>query len=129
HTIRHVVNDDKKWLSIMRGLNADFRHQTVTTQQIESYITKSAGVDLSKIFDQYLRTTKIPLLRYKTDGKNLSFRYERVVAGFAMPIRVNINGKEFALTPGETTQTYTFADEIKTFEVNRNFYVEAEKIN
>jgi aminopeptidase N len=129
HTIRHVVNDDKKWLAVMRGLNKDFWHQTVTTQQIESYISQKAGIDLSKIFDQYLRATQIPLLQYKTEGKTLSYKYAKVVKGFAMPLRVNINGQEVAITPSETAQTYTFADEIKTFEVNRNFYVETEKIN
>lgn len=128
HTIRHVINDDAKWLSILRGLNSEFWHQTVTTGQIESYITKQAGIDLSKIFDQYLRTTKIPLLQYKTEGKNLSFKYDRVVAGFAMPLRVNINGKEIAITPNETMQTLTLPEEIKTFEVNRNFYIETEAI-
>ncbi|HEX8251131.1 MAG TPA: M1 family metallopeptidase [Pyrinomonadaceae bacterium] len=126
HTIRHVVNDDRKWLSVMRGLNKDFWHQTVTTQQIESYIGKQAGMDLSKIFDQYLRTTRIPLLQYKTSGKNLSFKYDRVVEGFAMPIRVSLNGKEIAITPNQTLQTLTLPEEIKTFEVNRNFYIDAE---
>lgn len=127
HTIRHLINDDAKWLSILRGLNADFWHQTVTTEQIESYIGKNAGIDLSKVFDQYLRTTNIPLLRYKLNGKTASFHYERVVKGFAMPIRVNINGKEMKITPTETPQTLDFAEEIKTFEVNRNFYIEAER--
>lgn len=127
HTIRHLINDDAKWLSILRGLNADFWHQTVTTEQIESYINKNAGIDLSKVFDQYLRTTNIPLLRYKLNGKTASFHYERVVKGFAMPIRVNINGKEMKITPTETPQTLDFAEEIKTFEVNRNFYIEAER--
>jgi aminopeptidase N len=128
HTIRHIVNDDAKWLSIMRGLNSDFWHKTVTTAQLESYISQKAGIDLSKVFDQYLRTTKIPLLQYKTDGKNLSFKYDRVVAGFAMPLRVNINGKELGITPNETMQTLTLPEEIKTFEVNRNFYIDAETI-
>jgi aminopeptidase N len=129
HTIRHVINDDKKWLAILRGINADFWHQTVSTEQIESYITKKAGIDFSKVFDQYLRTTKIPLLKYKTDGKTLSFSYERVVKGFAMPIRVTINGKEVAITPSESIQTFVFPEEIKTFEVNRNFFIEAQKNN
>ena len=48
-----------------------------------------AGIDLSKVFDQYLRTTKIPLLKYNVNGKSVSFYYERVVKGFAMPIRVS----------------------------------------
>jgi aminopeptidase N len=129
HTIRHVINDDTKWLSILRGLNADFWHQTVSTEQVESYISKKAGIDLSKVFDQYLRRTEIPLLKYKVNGKTLSFSYERVVKGFAMPIRVSINGKEVAITPNEAEQTFVLPEEIKTFEVNRNFYVDAEKID
>jgi aminopeptidase N len=127
HTIRHVINDDQKWLAILRGINADFWHQTISTEQIESYISGKAGIDLSKVFDQYLRTTKIPLLKYKTDGRTLSFSYERVVKGFAMPLRVTINGKEVSITPNETVQTFVFPEEIKTFEVNRNFYIETQK--
>ena len=127
HTIRHIINDDAKWLEIMRGLNAEFWHQTVTTEQVESYIIKKAGIDLSKIFDQYLRTTKIPLLKYSVKGKTVSYNYERVVNGFAMPVRVTINGKEIKLTPTEVKQTFDFPEEIKTFEVNRNFYIETEK--
>ena len=127
HTIRHVINDDKKWLAILRGLNADFRHQTVTTEQIESYISGKAGIDFGKVFDQYLRTTKIPLLKYKTDGRTLSFSYERVVKGFAMPLRVAMNGKEVTVTPNESVQTLVFSEDIKTFEVNRNFFVDAQK--
>lgn len=128
HTIRHVINDDEKWRGILRGLNKDFWHQTVTTQQIENYISNKAGIDLSKIFDQYLRTTNIPVLQYKTSGKTLSFKYDKVVKGFAMPIRININGKEVSITPNETLQTKEFAEEIKKFEVNRNFYINAEMV-
>jgi aminopeptidase N len=127
HTIRHIINDDAKWLSIMRGLNADFWHRTVTTEQIESYLTTKGGVDLSKVFEQYLRTTNIPLLRYSVNGKTVSFNYDRVVKGFAMPLRVTINGKEMVIKPTEARQTVDFPEEIKTFEVNRNFYIETEK--
>ena len=127
HTIRHIINDDAKWLSIMRGLNADFWHQTVTTEQIEKYIIEKAGIDLSKVFDQYLRTTDIPVFKYNVNGKTVSFSYDKVVKGFAMPLRVTINGKETVLKPSETTQSLDSPEEIKTFEVNRNFYIEVKK--
>ena len=39
HTIRQFVPNDEKWRSILRGLNTDFYHQTVTTQQIEDYLS------------------------------------------------------------------------------------------
>ena len=79
------------------------------------------------MFDQYLRTTQIPLLKYNVNGKTLSFNYERVVKGFAMPLRVSINGKEMGITPTEVTQSLNFPEEIKSFEVNRNFYIDVEK--
>jgi len=72
-------------------------------------------------------TTKIPLLKYKVTGKTLVFGYEGVVPGLAMPLRVNVNGKETVITPTETKQTIDYPEEIKTFEVNRNFYVQTEK--
>lgn len=127
NTIRHVVDDDVKWLAVLRGLNAEFRHQTVTTEQVESYISKTSGVDLSKVFDQYLRTARIPLLKYAVNGRTLSFSYERVVDGFAMPLRVTVNGKALTITPTATTQTMDFPDPIASFEVDRNFYVETQK--
>ena len=129
HTIRQIINDDEKWRSILHGLNADFWHQTVTTEQIESYITKKAGINFSEVFDQYLRTTKIPLLKYTVNGKTVSFNYEGVVPGFAMPVRVMINGKEAVIRPNETKQTLEYPEEIKSFEVNRNFYIQSEKTN
>ena len=128
HTIRQIINDDAKWRAILTGLNSKFWHQTVTTEQIESYVTEQADIDLSKVFDQYLRTIKIPLLQYKTEGNKLSFKYDRVVQGFAMPIRVIVNGKAVVIKPTETDQTITLPEEIKTFEVDRNFYVDSEKI-
>ncbi len=43
HTLRQVLNDEEKWRAILRGLNATFYHQTVTTQQIESYLSEKIG--------------------------------------------------------------------------------------
>jgi aminopeptidase N len=126
HTIRQIVNDDEKWRSILTGLNKDFYHQTVTTKQVESYISQKAGIDLSKVFDQYLRTTKIPLLQYRVEGNKLSFKYDRVVDGFDMPIRVSVNGVETVIKPTDKLNSQTFPSEIKTVEVDRNYYVDHE---
>lgn len=128
HTIRQVVNDDSKWRSILRGLNKDFWHQTVTTQQIESYISQHAGVDLGKVFDQYLRTTKIPQLRYKIDGTRLTYQWANVVAGFNMPLRTTINGKEVWLKPTETEQVLDLGSPIASFAADANFYIGTQQV-
>jgi len=64
HTLRQLVEDDELWRQTLRGLNKTFFHQTVTTEQIENYISKKTGKDLKAFFDQYLRNTEIPKLDY-----------------------------------------------------------------
>jgi aminopeptidase N len=126
HTVRQVVNDDEKWRSILRGLGKDFYHQTVTTGQVENYISQHAGIDLSKVFDQYLRTVKIPMFKYKIDGSKLTFQWENVVDGFYMPLKVAINGKEIWLKPTTTSQSVTNATPISNVVPDRNFYIGSE---
>jgi aminopeptidase N len=125
HTIRQIVNDDEKWRSILRGLSSEFWHQTVTTGQVESYISEHAGIDLSKVFDQYLRTTKVPQFQYKIIGNKLTFQWENVVDGFNMPLKVVINGKELWLKPTDHRQETTFGEPIQMVVADRNFYIES----
>ena len=101
HTIRHIIDNDEKWRSILRGLNKDFWHKTVTTEQIETYISKKAKIDLSAVFHQYLRTIKIPSFEYKSSGNSIEYRWANVSRGFDMPVDVWINGKEVRLKPTE----------------------------
>lgn len=124
HTIRHMIDNDIKWRSILRGLNSTFYHKTVTTQQIEDYISKESGIDLSKVFDQYLRTTKIPKLVFHTDGKKVAYRFDNVVDGFSMPIKVLVNGKLTVLNATESKKTFEAEKDIKSFDVDRNFYID-----
>ena len=35
-----ICGDDEKWRNILRGLNKEFYHKTVTTKEIENYISK-----------------------------------------------------------------------------------------
>jgi aminopeptidase N len=128
HTIRQVINDDAKFRSILVGLNRDFYHQTVTTQQVESYISQKAGIDFSKVFDQYLRMIKVPSFRFGYEGTTLTYSWGNVVDGFAMPIRVTVNGQPVVLKPTQTAQTKTFPTNITSFEVDRNFYVTTEQL-
>ena len=123
HAIRHTINDDNKWRSILRGLNKKFWHQTVGTNEIESYISQESGIDFDLFFDQYLRTTKIPVLNYQVDGNQLDYQYQNVVPGYDYPLRVQINGEVVSIKPTEELQTLLRDEAIETFEVDRNFFV------
>lgn len=126
HSIRHTIDDDKKWRSILRGLNKKFWHQTVGTREIESYISKESGIDFGLFFDQYLRTTQIPVLEYQIDGNRLEYQYQNVVPGYAYPVRVRINGEVVSLKPTEEMQEIRRDEPIKTFVVDRNFFVNSK---
>ena len=127
HTIRQLVNDDEKWRGILRGLQSTYRHQVVTGKQVEDYISEHAGMDLSKVFAQYLTTTKIPVLEYRVNGTRLSYRWADVVPGFAMPVRVTIGSESRLLRPTESWQTATMPAGA-SLTVDRNFYVTAKNV-
>jgi aminopeptidase N len=128
HTIRQIINDDSVFRKILRGLNKDFYHQTVDSKDVETYFSKQSGKDLSKIFDQYLRTTKIPQLEYKIKGDNLSYRWANCIPGFEMPVKLEGAGEW--LRPTGEWKTTSMTGEImkKGLTVDKNFYVTVKKV-
>jgi aminopeptidase N len=122
HTIRQIINDDNRFRNILRGLNKTFYHQTVTTKQIEQYISKQSGKDLSKIFDQYLRNKKLPTLKLDVDGNKLKYKWDNVIEGFNMPVKLT-NGKW--LYPTDKWQEISITQ--KNINVDPNFYIEVDK--
>ncbi|GLR18166.1 M1 family metallopeptidase [Portibacter lacus] len=88
NTIRAIVNDDEKWRSILRGLNEEFYHHTVTTEQIEGYIIEKSGEKLQSVFDQYLRDVRVPMLEYFIKDGALFYRWGNAISDFEMPVDV-----------------------------------------
>ncbi|MGV8915820.1 MAG: M1 family metallopeptidase [Kaistella sp.] len=119
HTIRQVINDDEKFREILRGLNKDSHHQTVTTQEIENYISEKAGIDFSSVFEQYLRTIKVPVLEYSQTGNQLKFRYSDVVENFNLPLRLK---NQQLITPKTSWQTVTLIDQNPVL-FDDNYYI------
>ncbi len=124
HTIRQLIADDEKWRNILRGAQKTFRHQTIMGAQLEEYISQQAGIDLSKVFSQYLRTTNIPVFEYKIDGGKFSYRWTNVVRGFDMPVRVAIGNANYVLMkPTADWQTAPLPRGDHVVRVDENFYV------
>jgi aminopeptidase N len=130
HTIRQIVGDDEKWRGILHGLQQTFGRQTVMGKQIEDYISKEAGTNLSKVFNEYLRTTMVPTFEYKLDGTTLSYRWTNVVPGFNMPFRVTLSWPTFSVIhPTEAWQTTPVKlANPSDFRVDANFYVNAKDV-
>ncbi|MCC7465229.1 MAG: M1 family metallopeptidase [Saprospiraceae bacterium] len=130
HTLRQVADNESLWREILRGLNRDFYHQTVSSAQVEEYISKAMKRDLSKVFDQYLRHADVPVLEYRMKHRKLEYRWINCVRGFDMPVKV-------ALSPGKYTFIYPDTEwkhtrykwkKKEVLDIDPDFYVESRKL-
>jgi aminopeptidase N len=128
HTLRQIVNDDDKWRRILRGLNKEFYHQTVTSRQIEEYISRQTGRDLGTFFNQYLRDVRIPRLEYSLKNNRLQYRWANTVAGFQMPVRVYLNQQEKWLEPTTTWQEVAALPAKAKLSLDPNFYISLQQV-
>jgi aminopeptidase N len=130
HTIRQVVGDDEKWRGILRGLQAEFGRKTTTGRQVQEYMSREARIDLSRVFQQYLTTTMVPVLEYRIQGNTLSYRWANVVPGFDMPVRATLSGDEFTtIRPTTAWKTARVSlPDADAFRVDPNFYVDARNV-
>ncbi len=133
HTIRHAINNDEKFRNILRGLSRTFYHSTVTTQQIENYISKESGFDFSPVFDQYLRNTSIPVLEYNfsADGKKVSYRWSNCIKSFNLPIVLQNESNSVTIKPTTSWQSSNITEAQKALitkdGIEKMFYVTAKE--
>lgn len=110
HMIRVMTNDDEKFRGMLRGLSKEFYHQVVTTKQVEDYIMKETGLELTAFFNQYLRTANIPEIEYYIKKDMLYYKFNKVVDGFSLPITVTAGGEPTAITPTAEWQQISWKD-------------------
>ncbi|MFI1745509.1 M1 family metallopeptidase [Thalassobellus sediminis] len=128
HTLRQLVKDDEKWRQILRGLNITFYHQTVSTQQIENYLSKETGIDLTSFFNQYLRDIRIPTLEYSHKKRTLKYRWTNIVDGFDMPIQIKIGNEDKWIYPKSEWQTIETPSSKMPIIIDKDFYVKEKNI-
>ena len=121
HTIRQIADDDEKWRKTLRGLNKTFFHKTVTTAEIENFISKSLNIDLSSVFDQYLRDIRIPVLEYEINDGFLKYRWNNVIENFKMPVKIIIDETPLMINPTKNYKKIAFASD--ELIIDKNFYV------
>jgi aminopeptidase N len=121
--LREITNDDEKWRAILRGLNKKFYHKTVTSKQVEDYISTALELDLSSFFDQYLRDTRIPTFEHRLYNGSLMYRWGNSVEGLNIPVKLLINGKEEWVKVKNSWSILKGVSSNATVKVHPNFYV------
>jgi aminopeptidase N len=130
HSIRHSMDNDEKFREVLRGLQKDFYHQTVTTQQVEAYVSAHAGFNYSKVFDQYLRTTQIPDLEFyfSDDHKKVFYKYSNCVPGFDLPLVLTGEKAKVRILPTDQWKSSALKgdDEVALFDetaIKKMYYI------
>ena len=127
HTIRQFCESDEQWRMILRGLNKEFYHQTVTTDQIENYIDEQLDMDLKVFFDQYLRDPRVPTLEYSVHNGILKYKWTNTIDGFHMPLEISAGDNKLKIHPTNKIQELKLNYEDIT--IDRDYYVFKSKID
>jgi aminopeptidase N len=106
NTIRHIINNDSKWWAILLKYSETYRHQIIDTQTVISFFNKETGLNLTPVFDQYLRTINIPVFHYTLSKNRLTYNWDNVNNDFNMPVDLEISGKKVRIYPTKKPQTY-----------------------
>jgi aminopeptidase N len=90
NTLRSVIGDDAKWFQLLHNYYQHFKYQTIMTTDMAAYFNERTKLDLTPIFNQYLRHATIPTLelQFKEAEGVVSYRWLADETAFAMPILV-----------------------------------------
>lgn len=100
NTLRHVVNNDTLWWNIIHDYATTFKHKIIDTQAVIDFFNQKSGMNLTSIFNQYLRTTSIPKLELKIEKKKLFTKWVDVESNFSMPIDLVYDNKTIRVETG-----------------------------
>ncbi|HKX29235.1 MAG TPA: M1 family metallopeptidase [Blastocatellia bacterium] len=124
NTLRSVVDNDARWWKLLRDYCRRFKHRNIMTEDVERFFSQQSGLNLTPIFDQYLRHAAIPVLelRFEEDSDRVSYRWRTEVKNFAMPVRLGRRSDWQIVRP--TTEWKTLKTSIKKadFEVATDLY-------
>jgi len=99
HTLRNVVDDDKKWWAMLRDYAEHFKYKNIFTSEVINFFNAYFKRDFGPLFEQYLYHASVPKLQVKFEGTRVAYKWKAEVEEFYMPIKVRVNGKTRFIFP------------------------------
>jgi aminopeptidase N len=124
NTLRSVVDDDRRWWALIRGYYQHFKYRNIMTEDVVEYFNRKTGMNLTPVFDQYLRHTALPTLELTFDDAKgtVSYRWKADEPGFAMPVRVGTKDHWRIIRPTTSWQSMETPVPKDRFEVATDLY-------
>ncbi|ENA1764963.1 M1 family metallopeptidase [Flavobacterium psychrophilum] len=127
NTIRSIINDDSKWWALLLKYSKTYRHQIIDTKTVIDFFNQEAGLNLTPVFNQYLRYVSIPRLEFRHSGTKNQFEYawKTNEPNFEMPIDLIFKNKKIRLIGTNKWQKVPFKmKNVLEIEVVKNkFYI------
>jgi aminopeptidase N len=130
NTLRSVINDDQRWFQLIRDLYQHFAYQNIMTEDVVVWFSQQTKLNLTPIFNQYLRHTSIPLLELKFDpaAATVTYRWKADEPDFAMPVRVGDSADWQTIHPTTDWQTMKTTLTPAAFAVDTDhFYIDVSR--
>jgi len=129
HTLRNVVDDDKKWWAMLRDYAEQFKYKNIYTTDVVNFFNTYFKRDFSPLFEQYLYHTGLPVLQVKFEGNRVAYKWKAEVEEFNMPIKVRVNEKSHFIFPTAAWKSESLKGMAKeNWQVTTDlFYVEVEE--
>jgi aminopeptidase N len=124
NTLRSIVNDDRRWWKLLHDFYQHFKYQNIMTEDVITYFNQHTGMNLTPVFNQYLRHTAIPALELRFDPSHstVSYRWKVDEPGFQMPVRVGKKDSWQIIQATTDWQTMTTSLQKADFEVATDLY-------
>jgi aminopeptidase N len=124
NTLRSIVGDDTKWFAILHDFFQHFKYRNIMTEDIVEFFNRKTGMDLTPVFNEYLRQTALPALQLKFDDAagTVAYRWKADEPRFAMPIRVGDNDRWSMVKPTAEWQTMKTPLKKDDFQVATDLY-------
>ena len=124
NTIRHILNDDEKWWKIILDYSNTFKHKIIDTETVLAYFNEKTGLNLTSVFNQYLRYTKIPKLEMKIDNLKLCYRWNASEPNFEMPVDIKIKGEKVRINASSKwVKSRIVIESLKDIEILKNDFL------
>jgi aminopeptidase N len=124
--IRRITDDDEKWRGMFRSMNKEFYHKTVTSKDIEGFISNYLGRDHADLFDQFLRDNRVPALEYYFSGGKFYYRFSNCLSDFHMPVDVKLGDSFMRIEV--STGWNNLEVQAESMEVDADYYIGTFKI-
>ncbi len=100
HTIRSIVDNDQQWKRVLKGFYQTYKYKIIDNNDVVRYFNKATKMDLTNVFDQYLKYADLPVLTLKIENNQLFYRWKADVNGFDMPIKLQLgDAKPICIKP------------------------------